>query len=404
MEICVPERGHTDIDSTAWALLEASPEFRRIHARGVVEVAYRPDGMVRLRGTCFVGNAMCGSIALICQEKVRGALGAMLKFASQRSFQPLAAQGASTNLTGLIDLLVLQFLDTVTKYASSGRQFAYQRRRDMGSLIGGRLDVTRSLRLRARGLGHLFIFDRQTASFSTPVNRSVLAALVEIERLGHLIKLSETVRARARALSMLFDDNRRDLTFVLARGELAETAYSLSLSQPDDLTRDMMALASVVLAHESFDPQSTLPSGLPRTWFLNLERLFEAAVRNVLRQALEGSVVFRGEDHPQAIFNKVTDRYFANPDVVVLLANGALTIFDVKYKVYDGHASASDLYQLLAHASAFGANFAALLFPTEEFTVRELGSSRSGVAVSIFGVRVENLADDLSQVAKLLDK
>lgn len=79
-------------------------------------------------------------------------------------------------------------------------------------------------------------------------------------------------------------------------------------------------------------------------------------------------------------------------------------IFDVKYKVYEGHASASDLYQLLAHASAFGANFAALLFPTEEFTVRELGSSRSGVAVSIFGVRIENLADDLSQVAKLLDK
>lgn len=72
---------------------------------------------------------------------------------------------------------------------------------------------------------------------------------------------------------------------------------------------------------------------------------------------------------------------------------------DVKYKEFDGSAAASDVYQLLAHAKAFGALSAFLIFPGDTYSVRELGTSRQGIDTAFFSVRVQHLQEDLAAVA-----
>ncbi|WP_448100337.1 5-methylcytosine restriction system specificity protein McrC [Luteibacter jiangsuensis] len=398
MTLCIPERGFADIDQATWSKLEASPEFRRLHEQRVVEVLYLGTGKIRLKGTCYVGSALCGDIRLQCTEKVEGALASLLHFASRSAFRVVLAQRESSDLNDLIVLLIQQFLEAVTKYSSSGRRFSYVRKLFIGSLVGGKIDITRSIRLRARGLGHLLAFEKQSASYSIPLNHTVLAALSEVERLGHVVELPEEVRAKARGLALLFSDSR-DVSFLnRERSFLADQAYQLARSERNDVVSDMIALAAVLLAHESFDNTSGLSSGLPRTWFLNLEKLFETAVRNTLRVIFADYSVFRGEDHPESVFSGER-AYRANPDVVAVRnVDGHRQIADVKYKVFDRAASASDIYQLLAHAGAFRASVATLIYPSEEFFHRSLGASKDGVRVSLFGVRLKYLLDDLQAV------
>src|SRR6185312_13158755 len=101
------------------------------------------------------------------------------------------------------------------------------------------------------------------------------------------------------------------------RSYFATEALRIAESERDELIRDMMSLASVMLSHESFDTSTGRPAGLPRTWFLNLETLFESAVRNVLGEVCTQVSVFRGGASFQAIFNKEQREYRANPDIVI---------------------------------------------------------------------------------------
>ncbi len=397
--VCVPERGHTDIDQNIWSALQDSQDFRRLHAEGVVEIVYRPLGKVRLKGTCYVGHAICNDVLLDFCEKVDGALSSLLAFASHNAFRLARAQAATAELGNLVTLLVSQFLDAVTTYTSSGRKFQYTTRKSIGSLAGGKLDITKSIQLRARGLGHLLAFEKNIATFSTPVNRIVLTALSEVERLARLVRLPEQIVAKSRSLSMLFADCRDHEVLYRERSYFATEALRISEAEHEELIRDMMSLASVMLSHESFDLSTGQRAGLPRTWFLNLESLFETAVRNVLSEILTQASVFRGGESPRAIFNRECREYRANPDIVVSPNTGEPAVGDVKYKIFDGSASAGDVYQLLAHAEAFGASKAFLIFPGDAYFVRSLGASRGGIETTFFSVQLQYLREDLSKVA-----
>lgn len=402
--ISVPERGYTDVDGDVWAALQGSQDFRRLHEEGIVEVVHRPLGRVRLKGTCYVGHAICGELLLEFSEKVDGALTALLTHASHSAFRLARAQGAKSELGDLVALLVAQFLDAVTAYASRGRTFRYATRKSVGSLVGGKLDITQSIQLRARGLGHLLAFEKNTLTSSTPVNRILSRALTEVECLARLVRLPERVVATSRGLSMLFADCKNHETLYRERSYFAAQASDLAESERDESVRDMMSLASVMLAHESFDTASGQSTGMPRTWFLNLENLFEAAVRNVLAGLCDHGVkVYRGGEAPQAIFSKENKEYRANPDIVIASPAKEPHVGDVKYKNFDGSAASGDVYQLLVHAEAFGARSAFLIFPGESYSVRKLGASRGGIDTAFFSIRVQHLQEDLAAVATYLE-
>lgn len=400
--ISVPERGHTDIGQDVWSVLQASRDFQRLHSEGVVEVVHRPLGKVRLKGTCYVGHAICGNILLDFCEKVEGALDALLGFASHSAFKLARVHAARAGLSDLVVLLVSQLLDAVGTYASSGRRFDYVIKRSVGPLAGGKLNITKTIRLRSRGLGHLLAFEKNVSTYRTPVNRVILAALSEVELLSQLVRLPDEILAKSRSLSMLFSDCRDHEVLFRERSYFAKEAFRLAEFERDELVRDMLSLASVILSHESFGSAARGPTGFPLTWFLNLERLFESTVRTVLGELCSDASVFRGSASPRPIFSVEREEYRANPDIVISGESGGSAVGDVKYKQFGGSAAAADIYQLLAHAEAFGASRAFLVFPGDSYFMKCLGAPRSGITTFLFAVRTGSLKEDLATLTEHL--
>jgi 5-methylcytosine-specific restriction endonuclease McrBC regulatory subunit McrC len=309
---------------------------------------------------------------------------------------------AASEFSGLVVLLIDQFLDAVASYVASGRKFTYGRECAVGSLVGGKLDVVKSIRLRARGLGHLLAFERNATTYRTPLNKIILVALSELERLKTLIEIPLATISKSRGLSMIFADCRDFEVLHRERTYFAAEAMRLADVEDNELIRDISSLAGLILSRQSFDGVARPFPSSPRTWFLNLENLFERAVRNLLAGICVNARVTRGGKSPLAIFDVERNEYRANPDIVVVSPSEHIAVGDVKYKVFDGSAEAGDVYQLLVHAEAFGASKAFLIFPSDSFTCRTLGASRQGIDTFFFGVRLTYLADDLRKVADFL--
>ena len=164
--IRVPERGFIDLGSGTWELLRSTKGFQHLHDKGILEVVYLPSGG-RIKGTCYVGHALCGDVLLEFREKVEGALASLLVFASHKAFKLAHVRAGSTNeITDLITLLVEQFLGAAALYISSGRKFQYISRPAISPLAGGKLDITKSIQLRARGLKHLLAFEKPAVTYT----------------------------------------------------------------------------------------------------------------------------------------------------------------------------------------------------------------------------------------------
>ena len=401
--VSVRERGQTDVAQDTWAVLSGEASFVRLLEGGVLSAALLPGGRVRLQGECFVGWAQCGDVAIDIQEKVPGALGALLCYATHSAFRIEHARSPASDLGTLAVLLIRQFLAAVTEYASGSREFVYERQRRVGSLVGGRIDIAGSLQLRARGLGHLLAFDKDVVSFNTALNRVVFAALMEVGRLAKVIGVGAADVARARGLALLFSDCRDVEVLFGERARLVRTASDLATSCRTPQQRDIAALASALLAHESFERRTATRAEVPRAWFLNLERLFERAVIVRLREAAPpGTTVSRGGEGPRPIFRRGTGTYSAYPDVVLSRSDGGVTVGDVKYKNWAGAAAASDIYQLLVHTSAFSGTVSFLVYPHDEYQAISLGEAVTGTDTWLFALDVRNLGDGVTRMADAL--
>ena len=243
------------------------------------------------------------------------------------------------------------------------------------------------------------MFDKNTVSHNTPVNRIIFAALREIERLNRLIKIPSDDIVRARGLAMLFADCRDAEILFGRRTSFVDQAEALLATALPVFVRDMVALAGVVLAHESFENSAETTAAVPRTWFLNLEALFETAVRNVLAASLRAShCMTRGGEHGKRVFERVRVEYIAHPDLVISQVGGVEAVGDVKYKNWDGSAAGGDVYQLLVHAAAFQCRRAFLVFPSDGYEVRRLGDAATGCDVTFFTVDVRNLHRDVDRL------
>jgi hypothetical protein len=158
----------------------------------------------------------------------------------------------------------------------------------------------------------------------------------------------------------------------------------------------MLRLAGVILSHESFERTADDRTQVPRAWFLNLESLFETAVRRTLSSLCrDGWIVKRGVKPP--VFPE-TQIEFKGADLLVTRDGSVKAVGDVKYKEWAGGADASDLYQLLVHAAAFSSPLAFLVFPGERFAARSLGTATTGCATWLFSVDVRRLRGDLATV------
>ena len=401
--LLIKERGQTDVSRDVWVTLSEDRNFRRLLETGVVAVSLLPSGRVRLQGACYVGRARCAHVDIDLQEKVPGALEALLPYATSATFRVERVPRAASDVGSLIGLLIEQFLAAASTYTSRSREFTYVRERMFGSLAGGRIDVAKSLVLRARGLGHLLAFDKDVVTLSTPLNRVVLAALIEVERLAHIVDIRSAITTRARGLALLFADCRDTQVLFGDRSHLARLANDVAVSHQLPQESDVAALASVILARQSFESRTETGSRVPRSWFLNLESLFERAVITVLRETVAaGTSVFRGGERPQPVFRRSASKYRAHPDIILNSDGGQVTVGDVKYKNWAGTASPSDLYQILVHTSAFCGTTSFLVFPHDEYLALPLGEAATGSITWIFCLDIMDFANSIARMVEVL--
>jgi 5-methylcytosine-specific restriction endonuclease McrBC regulatory subunit McrC len=396
-QLSVPERGGLDISRDVWAPLRESDDFWKLVERKVLSATALPGGGARLAGSAFVGSAICGDIRIDCTEKIPGALGALLSH-STRGIRVQPVTGPTTDSGSMIRHLVDAYLEHVLVYASKGRDWEYATRREVSSLVGGRLRVVDTVILRARGMRHRVAFDRPVVNRVTPVNRLVLAALREVETLASLSLVAETQLSRARGLAALFADCLDIEVLVGSRTRLVEQVPTLVAMARDDHVRELLSLGGALLAHSSMEAGASQTGQAPLAWFINLENLFETTIRRRLRVALQGRLSVRKGGDAVFVFPS-TARLSANPDLIVEDAVTTMAIGDVKYKVWDGDVEPSDLYQLLAHAKAFDANRAFLIYPSDSFSERRMGPSVTGADTSVFAVDVLHIDEGVKQMA-----
>ena len=363
-----------------------------------------PNGLGRIQGSCYVGRAICGDVVIEIQEKVPGALESLLSYAAGAAFRIERAASPASDIGHLSVLLIQQFLGGVHDYVSRAREFVYERQREVGCLVAGQIDMAKSVQLRARGLGHLLAFRRNAISFSTPLNRVILAALLEIERIAQVIDVGSRVLERTRGLSLIFADCRDVRLLFGERSAIAREATTLADSSLPSEQKDLAALASVVLGHEGFQWDTRADSQVPRSWFLNLESLFERAVRCELREfvgASSGSV-YSGAVRSQPVFVERPCAKRARPDLVVAHQDGRVIVGDVKYKNWSRGVAASDLYQLLVHTAAFSGDRSFLAFPNDEYHAIRLGRAVTGTDTWLFALDLVNLPQSVSRMVQEL--
>lgn len=358
--------------------------FLDLNRRNIFRVAQsRSDGWSLEAGNC-VGSAFVGGTHLRVVEKVPGALQSLLEIISPRAVRLANAEtpiafGVSPQLA-----LIQIFLQATRQYLSTGKALRYIQAREAGAFISGRLDIPATAQLRARGIRHKVAYQRSLLSDDVPLNRGVFQALGILLQPGHAFSDLNPVRAAIRTLRGQFEGASSDKP-----GALSDLITRVS-ALADDMTlppnhRELAALAVVIL--ESGARTSENHDALaPRSWFINLENIYERALRMTFANESAQDVFVSGPVQRPPIFRSLPGRYRANPDIIVSSAMQT-TIIDAKYKNGGGWPSSADIHELLSHAAAYRAKKAALVYPAEaDFSVRPLSTSATGCDVWLFQI------------------
>jgi hypothetical protein len=403
MIVSVPERGSVEIGAQEWAQLSGDINFWRLIESKIIQAEASNSGRWRLKGTCYVGRALIGQLVLEIAEKFAGAFDTLVGLGALKAPKIAHTPSPIAPSTGSTAVLISLFIRAVRSYLSGFKKVSYVDVSDAGTIVGGRLDVTRTIRLRAKGMAHQVAFDRSVLTADLPFNRCIFAALREVERLARITQIPLSDVASARALRAALSECLPSV--LLAQpGELARVAaHEASLRHARPEVSDVISLAGAVLDAAGFGGVQNWHRRVERSWFINLESFFEEAIRNVLRECLGPTFIVRSAQERPAIFDSNLGRYRANPDVVIASeTHGTVAIADAKYKDFTDWPIPSDVHELLAHAAAYGAPKAFFFYPDDkEFTVRTLGTSVTNCKVWAFGVTFAAFVPDVRRSLKI---
>lgn len=139
-----------------------------------------------------------------------------------------------------------------------------------------------------------------------------------------------------------------------------------------------------------------------KSWFINLENLFERAVRRALQAAFGKSAIVGPALSDVRVFPDLSSRYPANTDVVIRHETGDVFIADAKYKNLSSFSwpEASEVQEILTHASAYRAKKAFLIYPAETLWKRRIGVSAGNCELWALGLRLARLAEDTTDAMR----
>ena len=395
-DVSVPERGEVKVDDLTWQRLSEDPTFWSLKDQNVLDVTHYRSGRWALKGGRYVGRAVIGGLALEVTEKVPGVLRTLVDLGGLGTPRLVPAESPVTATPESTSVLVDIFLAATSDYLGGGQERKYQRFLERGAFLNGRLDVRQTSLLRARGMKHQAAFRRERLTADLPLNRSIYAALREVAALGDLAQASPSQVGRARVLSLAFSE-----CFLSTAGIPRSVLTTTAAAQADrtDLDRNVRsaaALAAAVLDTAGFGGTEIGHRNVGRAWFVNVEKLFESAVRQVVDSVLGGGRAEPARQRPP-LFDASRGRYRANPDIVISDGGDVVAVADAKYKDFSSWPTTADVHEIVAHAAAFGTTKAVLFYPAAPAAeVRVFGRAATGCQLWAAGLSLDGFEEDVA--------
>jgi 5-methylcytosine-specific restriction enzyme subunit McrC len=276
---------------------------------------------------------------------------------------PEAADASMAEPAGpVLSFLAGQFARHMAARAAAGLHLGYAEVREVGPFLRGRLTLPDQLRERHPGRLHS---DRDELTADIPCNQAIVATA---ERLLLSPLLHASVQAALRRALTAYEGIRS----IATRGDLpAPEGY-----------REVLELRQ--LLEEGLQPGERSGSVIGPAFLLDLGRVFERYVAAGVRDALGDGVRVQppldaGGREGLAI----------RPDLLIERQGRPPIVADTKWKRFP--AAATDLYQVIAYATAVGAKQAVLVYPGSR--ARERAIAVGPVAVQVRTVNVSGQAD-----------
>jgi len=292
-------------------------------------------------------------------EEARGLLVAMLRATGNLTVSNAGEAALGQQKLHLLDQFILDFCVRVNAGLRGGAITRYQDHEENLSALRGHLILTDHLRRNVFNQAHLFCsFDER--SIDNAYNSSLKAVLTYLQ----LQAISAQTKATIGVLLHRFND-------VSSRPTTPQEIARLRFDRMICEWEPVFERAKWLLQGLFPDVRSGEVDGT--CLLFNMERLFESFLGVKLRQAWqitsEGRfrVVLQGPSKHLAESDD-GEAFKLRPDISVFNEQGAVTIFDAKWKQLDSTAiassvSASDVYQLVSYASAYRCDRVALVYP-----------------------------------------
>jgi hypothetical protein len=414
----VTERRRRLLSDAERAALDGAESFWALVDAGYVSLRRSGSRRYEIVGHKYVGRAITGDVETVVAEKAAGTLRSLIAAATGAELRIEEAPAPATEFDVISRHLMRQFIEAAGRYVADRRQARYEYELLSGPVLSGSLDIARTIRVHASGRRHHFAFTSGRVVRDEPLDRVVLAAIDELDRAASALDLDPDTLYEARWLAGALEEVRDEQFLALATSDYLAMADAIERQRETTAAdRDLARLAAVALLHRGFEAEREVGGAVPRAWFVDLETLFEQAVRETLHELLDGHEVNRGTNFDRWMFTGGTDRSRTNPDVVVQRQGVVRAVGDVKYKtlriglgeVEDDEETGADrrakegrpdLYQVLIHAASLDAPLAFLVFVSDdEYVSRYLGTAATGCPTWTAQVRPLHLRRDLARFA-----
>lgn len=318
------------------------------------------------------------------EEMVPGTVAACMSLSTSNPRRALHA-AIGRNTLPAHEAVAVEFAELCADVLSRGPVKAYTPSTLTTSRPRGKIDIPATLiKLQARGRFDLLQCGVRNLSDDTPVNRVLLAAALAAERIL-VERLDDRVAVR-RCIAALSG-------VTIQAHPAIPRAWELS----DDVVADAMLLAETLLAGVPVSPSQEGSRSAFSAW-VNVDRIFEEAVRTIFVRSAPSARVVHGKDCGVHLFHAAADEppalpKRADPDIVVFRSNGQVLLVDVKYRLSGEKPTEEQLYQLAAHAAAFRADAAALFVPVlgrGSEQMRRYGRLADGCSVDVVPVRAND--------------
>ncbi len=392
------------ISASDYSYLESHEDFWYLAASGVAALERTGSKRFALKGSGFVGQSLIGNRLLRIEEKIPGALAGLLEVAGNLDARITQTPALVDRHGRVVEQLAERFLASLAEYLLSGREKRYVTQSFVAGLPRGKVDLGRTMRLHARGRADLLAFRADVLSADLLNNRLLGLGLQALDRIVEAWSTGSQLLTRIRTIGVLFEDVGWPAMRRWSNDRLEAAFQRTTIEASSSNMGALLSLARIFALHFGVGATAEIPT--PVSWFVNLESLFEDAVRMALKRAAQvcAPVVEVTDWRPQRrhVIDSSGKTLRAEPDVVVSTPAGSVAIFDAKYKDFDGTPRPDDVYQLLAHARAYGVTTCALVYPATAFTLRHAGDADGGCKLYVALLSITDMASDCIRLLQLL--